>query len=66
VAQPVIPPKIRSFRAFLAAEAGGTGIEFTVIATIVGLMMAVPLYLTGIMITEKFELLASALKHQSN
>jgi Flp pilus assembly pilin Flp len=52
--------------AFLAAESGGVGLEFTIIAAAVGLMMAVPLYLTGAMITEKFELIAAALKRQTN
>jgi Flp pilus assembly pilin Flp len=66
VARPVIRSKITSFRAFLAAEAGGTGIEFTIIAAAVGLAMALPLYLVGGMLTEKFELIASALKRQNN
>ncbi|MGO8911582.1 MAG: hypothetical protein ACLQDM_19995 [Bradyrhizobium sp.] len=60
------PSKVASFRAFLAAEAGGTGIEFTIIAATVGLMMAVPLYLAGAMITEKFELISAALKRLNN
>ena len=58
--------KATSIGAFLAAEAGGAGLEFTIIAAAVGLMMAVPLYLTGAMITEKFELIAAALKRQNN
>jgi Flp pilus assembly pilin Flp len=58
--------KTRSLEAFLAADSGGAGLEFTVIAATVGLMMAVPLYLTGAMITEKFELIATALKRQTN
>jgi Flp pilus assembly pilin Flp len=62
----VITSKAASIRAFLAAEASGTGLEFTIIAAAVGLMMAVPLYLTGAMITEKFELIAAALKRQNN
>ncbi len=61
-----MPSKATSIGAFLAAEAGGTGLEFTIIAAAVGLMMAVPLYLTGAMITEKFELIAAALKRQNN
>ena len=60
------PSKATSIRAFLATESGGVGLEFTVIAAAVGLMMAVPLYLTGAMITEKFELIAAALKRQNN
>jgi Flp pilus assembly pilin Flp len=66
VTRPVVPSKATSFRAFLAAEAGGTGLEFTIVAAAVGLMMAVPLYLTGAMITEKFEQIGSALKRQNN
>ncbi|MGZ5873301.1 MAG: hypothetical protein ACXWKP_14470 [Bradyrhizobium sp.] len=66
MARPVVSSKARSFRAFLAAEAGGTGLGFTIVAASVGLMMAVPLYLTGAMITEKFEQIASALKRQHN
>ena len=61
MARPVIP-----FRAFLAAEGGGTGIEFTIVAAAVGLAMAVPLYVVGGMLTETFERLESALKHQNN
>lgn len=60
-----MPSKATSFRAFLAAEAGGTGIEFTLIAAVVGLMMALPLYLVGNMLTQKFELIAAALRHQN-
>jgi len=63
---PVIRSKIPSFRAFLAAEAGGTGIEFTIIAAVVRLAMVVPLYLVGGTLTEKFELVASALKRQNS
>jgi Flp pilus assembly pilin Flp len=66
VTRPVVPSKATSFRAFLAAEAGGTGLEFTIVAAAVGLMMAVPLYLTGAMITEKFEQIGSAPKRQNN
>ena len=62
----MITSKTRSLGAFLAAESGGVGLEFTIIAAAVGLMMAVPLYLTGAMITEKFELIAAALKRQTN
>ena len=53
-------------RAFLAAESGGTGLEFTLIAAVVGLAMSVPLYLVGNMVTEKFELIAAALKRQNH
>jgi Flp pilus assembly pilin Flp len=60
-----MPSKARSFRAFLAAETGGTGIEFTLIAAVVGLMMALPLYLVGNMLTDEFELIAAALRHQN-
>jgi Flp pilus assembly pilin Flp len=60
-----MPSKAASFRAFLAAETGGTGIEFTLIAAVVGLMMALPLYLVGNMLTQKFELIAAALRHQN-
>jgi Flp pilus assembly pilin Flp len=62
----VIRSRIPSFRAFLAVEAGRTGIEFTIIAAVVGLAMAVPLYLVGGMLTEKLELVASALKRQNS
>jgi Flp pilus assembly pilin Flp len=60
-----MPSRATSFRAFLAAETGGTGIEFTLIAAVVGLMMALPLYLVGNMLTGKFELIAAALRHQN-
>jgi Flp pilus assembly pilin Flp len=66
VTQPVVRSKNRSFRAFLAAESGGTGLEFTLVAGVVGLAMAIPLYLAGSMLTEKFERIAAALKQQNN
>jgi len=65
MARPVPESKATTFRAFLAAESGGTGLEFTLIAGVVGLAMAIPLYLAGSMITEKFERVAAALKHQN-
>jgi Flp pilus assembly pilin Flp len=66
MAQPSKRSKMKSVRAFLAAEAGGTGIEFIIIAAGVGLAMLVPLYLVGTMLTEKFEMIAAALKRQNN
>ena len=66
MARPLKQSRVRLFRAFLAAEAGGTGIEFTIIAASVGLAMLVPLYLVGSMLSEKFEMIAAALKHQNN
>jgi Flp pilus assembly pilin Flp len=66
MAQPLKRSKMISFRAFLAAEAGGTGIEFTIVAAGVGLAISVPIYLVGGMLTEKFEMIASALKRQNN
>ncbi len=65
MAQPALPSIAAKFRAFLAAESGGTGREFTIIAGVVGLAMAIPLYFAGNMITGKFELVAAALKRQS-
>ena len=62
----MIRSKMTAVRAFLAAESGGTGLEFTLIAAVVGLAMSVPLYLVGSMLTEKFELLAAALKRQNH
>jgi len=66
MAQPSKRSKLKSLRAFLTAEAGGTGIEFTMIAAGVGLAMLVPLYLVGSMLSEKFEMIAAALKRQNN
>ena len=66
MAQPLKQSRVRLFRAFLAAEAGGTGIEFTIIAACVGLAMLIPLYLVGSMLSEKFEMIAAALRHQNN
>lgn len=60
-----MPSKATSFRVFLAAETGGTGIEFTLIAAVVGLMMALPLYLVGNWLSEEFELIAAALRHRN-
>ena len=42
------------------------GLELTLIAAVVGLMMALPLYLVGNMLTEKFELIAAALRRQNH
>jgi Flp pilus assembly pilin Flp len=64
--RPLKQSRVRLFRAFLAAEAGGTGIEFTIIAGGIGLAMLFPLYLVGSMLSEKFEMIAAALKHQNN
>ena len=62
---PVKRSKVTLFRAFLAADTGGTGLGFTLVAGVVGLMMAIPLYLAGNMISEKFEMIAAALRHQN-
>jgi Flp pilus assembly pilin Flp len=65
MATPVLRSKATTFRAFVAAESGGTGLEFTLIAGVVGLAMAIPLYLAGSMLTEEFERIATALRHQN-
>ena len=55
-----------TFRAFLAAEAGGTGLEFVIVAAGVGLALSAALYVVGGVVTEKYEAIGSALKHQNN
>lgn len=55
-----------TFRAFLASEGGGTGLEFVIIAAGVGLALSATLYVVGGVITEKYEAVASALKRQNN
>jgi Flp pilus assembly pilin Flp len=66
MAQPLMRTDIVTFRAFLAAEAGGTGIEFAIVAAGVGLALSATLYVVGGMLTDKFEAIASALKRQNN
>jgi Flp pilus assembly pilin Flp len=66
MAQPLMRIDIVTFRAFLAAEAGGTGIEFAIVAAGVGLALSATLYVVGGMLTDKFEAIASALKRQNN
>lgn len=55
-----------TFRAFLASEGGGTGLEFVIIAAGVGLALSATLYVVGGVITGKYEAVASALKRQNN
>jgi Flp pilus assembly pilin Flp len=55
-----------TFRAFLAAESGGTGLEFVIVAAGVGLALSAALYVVGGVVTEKYEAIWLALKHQNN
>jgi Flp pilus assembly pilin Flp len=59
-------PDITTFRAFLAAEGGGTGIEFAILAAGIGLGLSATLYVVGGMVTGKFDAIAAALKRQNN
>jgi Flp pilus assembly pilin Flp len=66
MAQPSMRTDIPVFRAFLAVEGGGTGIEFPTVAAGVGLALSTVLYVAGGVLTDKFDALASALKRQNN
>jgi Flp pilus assembly pilin Flp len=66
MALPSMRTNVKTFRAFLAAEDGGTGLEFVIIAAGVGLALSATLYVVGGVITEKYEAVASALKRQNN
>lgn len=55
-----------TFRAFLAAEGGGAGLEFVIIAAGVGLALSATLYVVGGVVTEKYEAVAAALKRQNH
>lgn len=57
---------MKTFRAFLASEGGGTGLEFVIVAAGVGLALSATLYVVGGGVTEKYEAVASALKRQNN
>ena len=66
MALPSIQAGMRTFRAFLGAEDGGTGLEFVIIAAGVGLALSATLYVAGGVVTGKYEAVAAALKHQNN
>jgi len=66
MAMPSMRTSMTTFRAFLAAEAGGTGLEFAIIAAGVGLALSSTLYVVGGVVTEKYAAIASALKRQNN
>jgi len=66
MARPSMRASMRAFRAFLAAEGGGTGLEFVIIAAGVGLAISATLYVVGGVVTEKYEAVAAALKRQNN
>ena len=66
MALPSVRTSVKTFRAFLAAEDGGTGLEFVVIAAGVGLALSATLYAVGGGVIEKYEAVASALKRQNN
>ena len=66
MALPTMQSSLRTFRAFLAAEGGGTGLEFVVIAAGVGLTLSATLYMVSGVVTGKYEAVASALKRQNN
>lgn len=63
---PSMRTSVRTFRAFMAAEGGGTGLEFVMIAAGVGLALSATLYVVGGVATEKYEAVSSALKRQNN
>jgi Flp pilus assembly pilin Flp len=65
MALPSMRRSMQTFRAFLAAEGGGTGLEFVIIAAGVGLALSATLYVVGD-VTGKYEAVAAALKRQNN
>lgn len=66
MARPSMRRSMQTFRAFLAAEGGGAGLEFVIIAAGVGLALSATLYVVGGGVTEKYEAVAAALKRQNN
>lgn len=66
MARPSMRTSTTTFRAFLAAEGGGTGLEFVIIAAGVGLALSATLYVVGGVVTEKYEAVAAALRRQNN
>lgn len=66
MARPSMRRSMQTFRAFLAAEGGGTGLEFVIIAAGVGLALSATLYVVGGGVTGKYEAVAAALKRQNN
>ncbi len=66
MALPSTRRSMATFRAFLAAEGGGTGLEFVIIAAGVGLALSATLYVVGGVVTEKYEAVLAALKRQNN
>jgi Flp pilus assembly pilin Flp len=66
MAQPSIQAGRRTLQAFLAAEDGGTGLEFVIIAAGVGLALSATLYVAGGVVTGQYEAVAAALKRQNN
>jgi Flp pilus assembly pilin Flp len=66
MALPSMQRSMQTFRAFLAAEGGGTGLEFVIIAAGVGLALSAALYVVSGVVTEKYEAVAAALKRQNN
>ena len=66
MALPTMRTGMATFRQFLAAEGGGTGPEFVMIAAGVGLALSATLYVVGGVVTGKYEAVAAALKRQNN
>ena len=57
---------MKTIRAFLAAETGGSSIEYAIMAASLGMALSVSLYIGGEMLNAKFEAIATALKRQYN
>jgi Flp pilus assembly pilin Flp len=57
---------MKTVRTFLAAETGGSSIEYAIMAAGLGMALSVSLYIGGEMLNAKFEAIATALKRQYN
>jgi Flp pilus assembly pilin Flp len=55
-----------AFRAFLTAEAGAAGLEYVIIAAVVGLVFCAALYVVQGVVVGEFEAVDKALKHQNS
>jgi Flp pilus assembly pilin Flp len=55
-----------TLQAFLAAESGGTGLEFAILTAAVGLALSATLYVVRGVVVDEFEAIDKALRHQNS
>jgi Flp pilus assembly pilin Flp len=65
MARPSMRSGMTTFRGFLAAESGGAGLEFAIVAAGVGLALSAVLHVVGGVVVAEFEAVDNALKHQN-